>query len=145
MQTESTRGVPVSGWVTIPFPRACGPVWEVAQSRGWLPWSWELCRFPSQEGTFSMRQRGVCPGFGGSALEKEHESGWGGLPASSAQAVGAGCQAAAAAASTQSSAPAAPQPGAGGRGLCRLHTEWYLYTLLPPLEGETSWLAWLPS
>lgn len=79
-----------------------------------------------------MRQRGVCPGFGGSDLEKEYESGWGGLPASSAQAVGVECQAAAAAASTQSSAPAAPQLEAGGRVLCQLHTEWHLHTLLPP-------------
>lgn len=94
------RGASMSGWVTIHSPRACGPMWDMAPSSsspghgnpGCV--SFNPYRFPSQEGTFSMRQRGVCPGFGGSDLEKEYESGWGGLPASSAQAVGAGCQAA---------------------------------------------------
>lgn len=73
------------------------------------------CRFSSQEGPVSTRQRGACPGFGGSDLEKEYESGWGGVPASSAQAVGAGCQAAAAAAGMRNSVSVVLQPEAGGR------------------------------
>lgn len=81
----------------------------------WLLSSWDLCGSESWATglltplliLLSMRQTGACPGFGGSDLEKECESGWGGVPASSAQAMGAGCQAAAAVAATQSSVPVA--------------------------------------
>lgn len=53
----------------------------------WLLWLWELCGFESWATGLlkpllilpSMRQRGSCPGFGGSDLEKECESGWGGV------------------------------------------------------------------
>lgn len=91
-----------------------------------------------------MRQRGVCPGFGGSDLEKEYESGWGRLPVSSAWAVGTECQAVAAAASTQSSAPAAPGLGEGV-GASSIQNG--AFTPSYPLSRgrDLTPLAWLPS
>lgn len=89
-----------------------------------------------------MRQRGACPGFGGSDLEKECESGWGGVPASSAQAVGAGCQAAAAVAATQSSVPVALSQRLS-EGVCASSVQNGTVTPSNHLAGETQ-LAWFP-
>lgn len=89
-----------------------------------------------------MRQRGACPGFGGSDLEKECESGRGGVPASSAQAVGAGCQAAAAVAATQNSVPVALSQKLG-EGVCVSSVQNGTITPSNHLAGETQ-LAWFP-
>lgn len=149
MPTVRPRAAPMSGWVTVCFPGDCGPRQEVAQSSGLsghgnsvdMRVGRQACLHHCWFSSPCVR-RGACPGFGGSDLEKECESGWGGVPASSAQAVGTGCQAAAAVAATQSSVPVALSQKLG-EGVCASSIQNGTVAPSNHLAGETQ-LAWFP-